>query len=410
MSDGKRGFVLVLTLALLALLVLVVTAIATLGKVQSQIVTASAAQTQAKQNALLGIRVALGELQRTAAADSAVTGMAGIAGAAYAGGSGTASSRYRQWAGVWDGTTGEFVTWLASGASSGLAPGLRAGVTAITLAGTNSVGAHANDREQVDVGREPIAGVASNPAGASLALGGYAYWVGDEGVKVSAWPQPSWAARVTVDVTAMFPAAKPPVESRLADLLSPEQVKFLPGSALTDPERRPLFHTLTVDHVRLVSTDTREDGQINVNTTSETVWAAIFRAYNARKAAGDPEIGDVASAARSMRDGLAGSSGPGKAGNGPFLDASALLGSGILVTVLGTGTAARFRIVMDDLFTARSDTFRIRAYGDATNPWDATKVEASAYCEALVQRKDLGIPVGRKFVVLTFRWLTPDDI
>lgn len=77
---------------------------------------------------------------------------------------------------------------------------------------------------------------------------------------------------------------------------------------------------------------------------------------------------------------------------------------------------------------ARSDTFRIRSYGDVVNP-STNKVEARAWCEAVVQRlpeyldasdppetptanltKDINTSAGRRFKVVSFRWLTPDEV
>lgn len=76
---------------------------------------------------------------------------------------------------------------------------------------------------------------------------------------------------------------------------------------------------------------------------------------------------------------------------------------------------------------ARSDTFIIRAYGEAVNAATAT-VEGRAWCEALVQRvpefadptqpeetapadlNDLNRSLGRRFKVVSFRWLTRTDI
>ena len=76
------------------------------------------------------------------------------------------------------------------------------------------------------------------------------------------------------------------------------------------------------------------------------------------------------------------------------------------------------------LLSTRSDTFVIRAYGDAT---DANgNVTATAWCEAVVQRTpepldpdDSGInprlngaagDFGRRFVITSFRWLPPEEI
>lgn len=79
------------------------------------------------------------------------------------------------------------------------------------------------------------------------------------------------------------------------------------------------------------------------------------------------------------------------------------------------------------VITARGDTFTIRAYGEARSA-NGNQVEASAWCEATVQRlteyvdpanppaalvNDLG-PLnqrfGRRFVVLSFRWLNPKEV
>jgi hypothetical protein len=75
----------------------------------------------------------------------------------------------------------------------------------------------------------------------------------------------------------------------------------------------------------------------------------------------------------------------------------------------------------------RSDTFRLRAYGDAVNPATGD-VEGRAWCEAIVQRMpeyvDSAQPpetapdalnainqtCGRRFKVVEFRWLTFSDI
>ncbi len=76
---------------------------------------------------------------------------------------------------------------------------------------------------------------------------------------------------------------------------------------------------------------------------------------------------------------------------------------------------------------ARSDTFVIRAYGDSVSPFDATRVLARAYCEAIVQRvhaKDSSESdsdpltatdnspgtYGREYRIIAFRWITGDEL
>lgn len=92
----------------------------------------------------------------------------------------------------------------------------------------------------------------------------------------------------------------------------------------------------------------------------------------------------------------------------------------------GWVTQADVLQVIGPSISARSDTFRIRTMGQARDA--AGNVVATAYCEAIVQRTaafvdpadpahtptDLLKPAnqtfGRKFEIVSFRWLSPDEI
>jgi hypothetical protein len=85
---------------------------------------------------------------------------------------------------------------------------------------------------------------------------------------------------------------------------------------------------------------------------------------------------------------------------------------------------------LGSVLSARSDTFTIRAYGEASNPLNPSAAPtARAWCEAVVQRvPDYVVSVenpanvapsavsptnrtfGRNFRIVSFRWLTPKDI
>lgn len=96
-----------------------------------------------------------------------------------------------------------------------------------------------------------------------------------------------------------------------------------------------------------------------------------------------------------------------------------------------TGAGAPGEVSQGDILSSigsfvsvRSDTFRVRAFGDARNT--SGQVIARAWCEATLQRvpeyvdtADLpeaaatasaNVNFGRQFVVVSFRWLHPDEI
>ena len=80
--------------------------------------------------------------------------------------------------------------------------------------------------------------------------------------------------------------------------------------------------------------------------------------------------------------------------------------------------------VLGPMLNARSDSFVIRAYGDAADA--SGKIQARAWCEAVVQRCPEPIApdpsginsnkagkatdMGRRFVVKAFRWLRPEEV
>jgi hypothetical protein len=105
----------------------------------------------------------------------------------------------------------------------------------------------------------------------------------------------------------------------------------------------------------------------------------------------------------------------------------------LAAAVPGYLTQADLLQVLGPLLSARSDTFRIRTYGEAGDPVNPSTGRARAWCEAIVQRvpdyvddrltpeTDLsGAPaspakttnqkLGRRFEVVSFRWLSPSEL
>jgi len=401
----ESGFALVITLALLALLVLALYGLSALSKVGSEVSLTSIYQTQARQNALLGLNSALGEVQRYAGEDDVLTGMAGLTGVSAGGG-----NPARHWCGVWAGN-GQFIHWLASGESGALIPSLT-GSDSLALLANGSLGADGTDQEHVRALVIPV--ILSTGDGFSFRQGGFAWWVGDEGVKLSAVvpdaDAPVIGQKHAVDelISTLSPTAP-----TLARVEAYAQLAFVPAAPLTPGQLQSNLHALGRTHYSW-SGSLRLAGRLNINSTSVRYWRGVAATYNRLKPAGSPGIASPASFASAMSSLLiAADPGAGKTANGPYPSVDLFLNSAALTQALATsgGTLQEFGNVMRPWLATRSDTFRIRAYGDALNPSDPARTEATAWCEAIVQRvKDNPSGTTGRFVITYFRWLGPDDI
>ncbi len=169
----RRGFALVVALGLMGFLVLLLVALAALVQVESRHQTAELRGLEARQNALLGLRLALAQLQVEAGVDRRVTARADI----LTPNRDQLAEGKRYWTGVWrtDAEAGEDnPVWLvSSGDSADNAPEVEWSenaerVTLVTFGGA--------DARPVEAGSVPIV----TPRGTN---GNFAYWVGDEGIK-----------------------------------------------------------------------------------------------------------------------------------------------------------------------------------------------------------------------------------
>lgn len=90
-------------------------------------------------------------------------------------------------------------------------------------------------------------------------------------------------------------------------------------------------------------------------------------------------------------------------------------------------TQGDLMMALAPVVTVRGDTFRVRAYGESKDA--EGKIGAKAWCEAVVQRipeyldatdspelktlelqEDANVRFGRRFVITSFRWLSPEEV
>lgn len=181
----QSGFALVIALGLMSFIVLLLLGITTFVRVESSAAAQSLRILEARQNAMLGMQIALGELQAAAGPDQRVTAKADLF-------NNTHETR-RHLTGVWNTTTGNFQQWLVSDFN-------RHGSSADTQAFAQSAAPNpANDDTVVLLGPGSLdssGGVLANAADAVVVgmantginatnrlVGRYAWWIDDEGVK-----------------------------------------------------------------------------------------------------------------------------------------------------------------------------------------------------------------------------------
>lgn len=179
-SHRTRGFALLITITLLAFLVLLLVSLAALTRVETQVASNSQTLSSARANALLALNIALGQLQKYAGPDKAVTARADITSPAI-------NQPYLT--GVWKtgNTTSTPDVWLVSGnetvgTTNTPAADLSGSASAVLLVDQAAGGAASL---QVRALKQAVTSASVPGLSGSQTIGHFAYWVGDEGVKTS---------------------------------------------------------------------------------------------------------------------------------------------------------------------------------------------------------------------------------
>ncbi len=174
----RRGFALVTSLVLMGMLSILMVAAASLVMVERVRVENDLAQWQARQNAVLGFKIAFATLQREAGPDQRVSARADILGVDAAD-VGIVTGK-RHWTGIWRTSSGGVLlppVWLVSGVgeSSPTAPWISSAPQPVVLSHGNS----ADRSNAVWVEPETLRDHTGQ------AQGRFAWWVGDEGTKAN---------------------------------------------------------------------------------------------------------------------------------------------------------------------------------------------------------------------------------
>lgn len=166
-----------MTITLLAVIVLLLVGLAAFTRVETAVAGNTQRQAQARENALLALNLALGQLQKHAGPDRRVT-----ATSEWITGTNAQKTHYT---GVWNNELpSDPPLWLVSGLERGVTEDLTQAIPAaqrIELVGARSTGAA--NAVVATVQTLTAAGIPGTATGANTTIGRYAWWVGDEGVK-----------------------------------------------------------------------------------------------------------------------------------------------------------------------------------------------------------------------------------
>lgn len=166
-KTSRRGFALIVTLSLMILLTVIAVGLLSLSAISLRSSSAGRAQATAHANARMAMMLAIGELQKTAGRDQAVTASASLKQ------SGTVPNP--AWTGVWKSDDKNAPpTWLVSGPNPNAATALTA--TNSVVLSKNAAGAEPGSAADFELRAEWV----------NMTLrdkGRYAYWIGDEGTK-----------------------------------------------------------------------------------------------------------------------------------------------------------------------------------------------------------------------------------
>jgi len=180
-GDPRRGFALIIALSIMAFIVLLLISLTSFVRVELNSAAVVKQELEAKEMAMVGLYVALGDLQQTMGPDQSVSARADILDQDPS--TLAIENVYNPyWTGVWrlsdpdDARTIQFVQWLVSGANVDVEA-----EDASTLVPDSEI-TLVSDRSIDGTGHEVTASKLSVNAGPGGA-GSYAYWIGDEGVK-----------------------------------------------------------------------------------------------------------------------------------------------------------------------------------------------------------------------------------
>lgn len=260
-SKRRRGFVLIMTVVLLAFVVLLLVSVASLTRVETSVATNYQNLTKARQNALMGLNIAIGQLQKHAGPDQRVT----------------AANETSHYTGVWNTNNGSLSwgspdVWLISGSES---------TSANVTAGNVILVSATSAAREVTVPRVTIEAnfIKGYKDGENVAIGRYAYWVGDQGVKAPVghasrvqdvkyqpWDtiearQRLWMRVASNAQTDYFDTRNTTIANRINDELGSalrervvqlEQLSFLGGNVTMDSVREN-FHDWSVDNFAVLA-------------------------------------------------------------------------------------------------------------------------------------------------------------
>lgn len=270
-KHSRRGFALVVTISLMALLTVIALGVLSLSTVQLRNASHDSDMAVARANARMALAMAIGQLQRHTGSDQRITMTADQLNGSGDGSTSAAIAERRHWTGVYKSwiegeemrPTPEFLSWLVSGEDSVLESTESAKAIGsegtVELVGAGTLGSSTNGQVKA-----PLISMKSS---GGKPTGRLAWWTGDQGVKATlALSEPkldsenlvrnNLQAAARTGMERVSNGTDKPFKSvnfadpKLATLTSLDQASLLDGA---NNQKSPLFHDIAAHSTGLLT-------------------------------------------------------------------------------------------------------------------------------------------------------------
>lgn len=382
---NRRGFVLLIVIAVVGLVTAMLVGLAASNRVESRAAATAEQMRRVRDVAMYGLKIGLGQLQAHVTEDMVTASAGGVA----------PNSPNPHFVGVWpSSSTSNVAVWLVNGNERSLSrtpdqtvpepDGSGASVFVVNRGSTSP--------NRIKVRTSELRSAVPGYDGEQV-VARYAYWIYDESLKISLG-LPNTEPFSGYDFS-VIPGFVQPSETQRSQMLVPENLGHIGFNISQQINSRGIWHDVTVNTQYIDSGGGVRAGVLNGNSTSQLSWQVALGGIEGLNTASRKSAAEfIAQLPRPFR-------------TADELEVALRNSFGELSSVQQTNAINLLR----PRLALRGDTYWIRAYGEILVP-GTNQAAGSIYCEARLQRIPLAVTgaSGRRFIITHLRWMSADEI